>query len=1482
ENSIVVRFARLFLSQATAEFFQQRTSESLADLVVASFEFLHSPKPRGMDVEVVNPDIADEGWTAPVTLIRSAVSERPFIVDSLREYLYAQEIVIERFVHPVLKVVRGEDGTVEDVGPAGAGEPRESLVHCEVPRIMQPERRERIREELCGVMRDVIRATDDFGDMLEALDETIAYVEGRAYELPSMAGELKEMAAFLGWLRSDGFVFLGYRGYDLVETEEGRAIAVEAGSGLGILRDETESSFAEPVRLSRLQEGLRERVEGGPLLIISKTNARSSVHRNARMDYVGVKKLDAQGRIVGERRFIGLFTSKGYAEDADRIPILRQKLRAVLDHSGLIPGTHDYKEMITIFNSMPKEELFLASTEEIERDLQTVLNLYQGHDVRVTLRADPLERGASLMVIMPKDKFSGEVRKSVQEAFTERFGGEVLNYHLALGSGDQARLHFYISAAEENTTPSAEELEQVVRELTRSWTDRVREALEQVRPGEEGRRLAARYGEAFAPEYRAATGADVAGQDILALESMASAGEDVAITLQNPDEAEGMAVDEPVTRLKLYLRGERLILSDFMPILDNAGLRVIAMSPFQVMGDDVDEATIYVFAVQDGAGRPVDLVEHGGKLAEAILAVRAGDATNDPLNQLLLSARLGWREVDVLRAYSEYAFQIGAVPSRLSLSSALRSYPGAAALLFQLFAVKFDPATEQSRRQRERSLAALQKEFVRSLEQVRSLADDRALRRLMALIEATVRTNYYRRGGAHPVSRSGGVPWISLKFACEHLPAAARTRLRYEVWVHSSRMAGVHLRGAHVARGGIRYSDRPDDFRTEILGLVKTQTVKNAVIVPAGSKGGFVVHRKFAERERMAEEVTAQYQTLIRGLLDLTDNLSGGEAVHPERVVTYDGPDPYLVVAADKGTAHLSDIANGVAAEYDFWLGDAFASGGSHGYDHKEVGITAKGGWECVRRHFREMGRDIQTEPFTVVGIGDMSGDVFGNGMLLSKAIRLLAAFDHRHIFVDPDPDPGTSYRERQRLFQAGRTSWADYDERLISEGGFVVPRGIKEVELSAAARKALGIPASKKKIDGESLIRAILSAPADLLWNGGIGTYVKASYETHADVGDSTNDAVRVDAPQLRVKVIGEGGNLGLTQEGRIQFALRGGRLNTDAIDNSGGVAMSDREVNLKILLNGVMAEGRLDFDERNRLLEAMTGEVEELVLHDNRSQSLAISLDEIRAEERGIEEFHELMVRLEKQRLLDRASEYLPSLEVLQERRTRGRSLTRPELSVLLAYSKLDLKQHLRAADFTVEPAVEPYLMEYFPPQAVEAAGAEALHGHRLRREIVASQIANDLVDLMGATFVPRIMRDTGAGLSEVVRAWLIAARLCGADELRVSLQEVETELPSAVIYRWLLGLARVLSRTARWVLGNVEAGAPASEVIAQHVEGLARLRERFGEIVAGEERGLFESRVQELQNVTEKHDLAQRLITLRFLDQLLEILRVARETG
>ncbi|CAN5881000.1 NAD-glutamate dehydrogenase [soil metagenome] len=1495
EFDVVLRFAELFLEGATADFFAERTPATLASLVLSAFRHVQHSAPDRPDVAVLDPMQEAEPWNAPVTVIRTHVAEAPFILGTIREYLHDRHHTVERILHPVLQIVRDATGKIVSVAPGAAGPPLESLVHCEVARIGDAATVEEVRAELRSCLEDGVVVTSDYLAVVDALNETVAALEDQARRLPEREAEAREAQAFLRWLRPN-FVFLGYIDEGEIGPLTDDRPAAESGVRFGLARqpgwsERVRRATERPPQPTTMDPASGSRSNDAPasagsedvprwpprLLIVTQTDAESTVHRRTRMHNVAVRNVDADRRIVGERHFLGLFRARAYQEEAEHIPILRNKLRLVMEHAGWLEGSHNYREAIKIFNSMPKEELFLATSVDIGREIEAILTQYYTHEVKVTLRPDDTGRTVSVMVIMPRDRYSARTRRGMQAELIRLLDGTLLNTNLVMGSGEQARVHFQLAApAERLSAVAPEHVEQIVRELIQTWTDLLEQRLAGSHPPDEAARLARRWGAAFSPEYQAAILPDDAVGDIAAIEAMEAADRTLDLRLSHHVPADG----EPVTRLTVYLRGTRLVLSDVMPVFDNAGLRVLSMSPFDAT--EADGATyVYVFAVQDASGRPIDLETRGAVLAEAMLAVGTRQTTNDALNALVLSAGLAWREVDVLRAYCEYAFQLGLAPARVALTGPLRAHPHAAQRLVAMFNDKFDPASGADTDARQARFTEQCNEFMAELESVSSIAEDRALRILLALLDATVRTNYFLHGGVQPTRTSGGVPYVSIKILSERIQSLVPSRLRAEVWVQSARMAGIHMRRGPVSRGGLRFSDRPDDLRTEVLGLVRTQSVKNCVIVPAGSKGGFVIRRQRSDPQKAAAEVVAQYSTLIRGLLDLTDNLDAQGVVRPDSLVVHDDADPYLVVAADKGTATFSDIANEVAGEYDFWLGDAFASGGSNGYDHKGVGITARGAWECVQRHFREMGRDTQTEPFTVVGIGDMSGDVFGNGMLLSREIRLIGAFDHRHIFVDPTPDAALSFAERERLFALGRSSWLDYDTTLLSKGGFIVPRGIKSLELSPEAAAALGVADDQRRMDGETLVRAILSAPVDLLWNGGIGTWVKAPAERPADVGDSANDAVRIDASELRCKVLGEGGNLGLTQRARVYFALHDGRCNTDAIDNSGGVDMSDREVNLKILLNGAVADGHLDRDERNVLLSEVSDAVTAKVLNDNCSQSLAISLDERRAAD-GVEDFHGLMVAFERNGVMDRTGEALPTLEDLGERRTHNQSLTRPELAVLLAYAKLTLKPALIASNVIDDPAMSGFLADYFPTRAVEAAGEAALAGHRLRRDIIATQIANDMIDLMGVTFLHRLRRDTGQSETAATRAWYIASRLSGAPELRAQLTSLENRIPSDVIYRWLLGLARVLERTTRWILANVDPDVPVDDVIDLYLDGLRELRGDFRAVVVGADRELFEARVAEARALTEQESLAASIITLRFFDQLMEILTVARATG
>ncbi|HKK27644.1 MAG TPA: NAD-glutamate dehydrogenase [Gemmatimonadota bacterium] len=1451
-------FARLLLARASADLLERRDPARLAADVRSLFEFVEARGPEEIGVRV-RPVAGRTHRLAAETVM----PDRPFIVNTLREYLHGEGWAIVHLLHPVLGLTRDADGEVVDVRGRDAEGPHTSVVHLEFEGQIESGDAGRIEDDLRYRLRQVRLATDDFQAMLERTREIARDLEEEKERVPWRAAELDEIRELLAWLRDGYFVFLGYRAYDLVSRNDTRWIQVERDSGLGILRDEDTSRFAEPVRIEDLPPDLRARVLGGPLLIVSKTNAESPVHRRARMDYLGIKKLGSEGEVTGERRFLGLFTAKAYAEDASTIPILRGKLEEILEAEGASKGSHDYNLIVQIFNSMPKEELFLASVPELLSVIGEVMATEGSDEVRLLSRPDPLARGVNVLVMLPRERFSEDVRRKVQEILLETYGGELLDYHLAMNGGDQARLHFYLGTSLDDIAGvDVLALEERIRRAVRSWEERLSDALERTLDADTAQALADRHQEDFSDEYKAAIDVETAVEDIGRLESLAATGLQ-QLSLETADAGRPNA-----WKLKIFAPRGMYVLSDLMPILENLGFRVLEADQYDVGGVREPARTIHIFDVESPEGWTLEVGEAARRMAEVFRAVEEGRAGNDSLNSLVLSAGLDWREVALLRAYAGYGFRIGAVSSRAGVRRALTGHPDAAGLLFRMFEARHDPERGDDE---EPTVAHLREAFRDQLEGIRGIEEDRTFRRILNLVQATVRTNFFQ------ASTEVGSGTIALKFDGRRIEVLPEPRPRYEIYVDSGRVEGAHLRMDAVARGGIRWSDRSEDFRVEVLGLVKTQQVKNAVIVPAGAKGAFVVKNPPEDRKALREAGVACYEEFIGALLALTDNIVGGEVVHPEATVVRDGEDPYLVVAADKGTADLSDAANALAARHRFWLGDAFASGGSHGYDHKELGITARGAWECVRRHFREMGHDIQEEPFTVVGIGDMSGDVFGNGMLLSRQIRLVAAFDHRHVFLDPDPDPETSFAERKRMFELPGSSWDDYDRSALSEGGGIFDRGAKRIALSDPVRERLGI--EDEELNGEALIRAILEADVDLLWNGGIGTYVKASDETHGEVGDPGSDDVRVDATEVGASVVGEGGNLGFTQRGRVEYALRGGRINTDALDNSAGVDMSDHEVNLKILLAGVVDAGELDTDGRNALLQEVTDEVAGAVLRHNYTQSLAVSLDEHRVREVPAE-LGDALIMLEREGLLDRSLEFLPTTEELLERQESGRHLTRPELCVLLAYAKMHLKRALQRTELASDEVLAELLRDYFPDRVVEVAGEEGLAGHRLASRIIATRLTNTYVDRMGASSHLELVRETGTPAAEVARKWFAAYRIGRAGELYEGLEALDGEVPAGVQMRWFLRVSEALERATRWLLTNVDAEWSIARCVGAYAGPVAALEDALPGLLSGT--GLDEYRALGRLHVTDglPEETAVRLAGLDHLDALLPVAELARQ--
>ncbi len=1441
-------FARLLLRRSDLGDPDDVDLWMLADHVVSLLAFVDARQKQRFAVRVRSAPNSRTGQAEWVLEVNA--DDAPFLVESVIGEIKAHELTPKRVLHPVIGTERDGDGRLVAVTSARSASGRESVQHYELDRDLSDGEAARLVAGVERVLIDLQRAVGDFAAMTERVDRMVDLAKQGAYFYSQE--EVDEAVAFLRWLCDDNFVFLGFREYRLFETPQGRAVEVVPGSGLGVLTDESTSAFAEPALIDDLPERRRKRYAGGHLLVITKTNRTSTVHRRARMDYVGVRLIGPDGEPSGEARMIGLFTAKAYMTASSTIPVLRRKLEWIVESEDLIEGSHDHRSVVQIFDSFPKEELFSVPKEEIARSLTGLLALEERRHVQLFVRSDLLQRNVSVMVALPRDRFNAALRRKLQALILERFNGTAIDYRLALGESDMARIHFTVWVRESVPEPSYAELEADVVALTRTWDDRLAEALTATEGPDEGRALAERWGARLPEYYKAATALDVAVGDVRCLDRLESSDGDLLVGLQN--ETGGR---EGLTRLSFYHRGKKLALSEMMPVLEHLGLQVIEEVPTRIPCGD-DEILIHDFGVLGADGTALDLEACAERLIGLIEALWRDEAESDSLSRLIVSANLDYRHVGVLRAYRTYWRRVAPHFTVDYVNDTLAAYPHVARLLVGLFRARFRPGAD------ERDEVRLREKLEQAIDAVESLDEDRILRGFMRLITATVRTNAYRFG------RSS----LAFKLRSADVPDMPRPQPLYEIFVYAPNVEGIHLRGGMVARGGLRWSDRREDYRTEVLGLMKAQMTKNAVIVPTGAKGGFVLRRPAEGDPRPA--VLEAYETFIRGLLDLTDNRVGGAIERPRQTRVHDGDDPYLVVAADKGTATFSDVANRIAAEYDFWLGDAFASGGSAGYDHKALGITARGAWQSVKHHFHELGLDVNAEPFTAVGIGDMSGDVFGNGMLLSPHLELVAAFDHRHIFVDPDPEADRAFAERSRLFALPRSSWADYDPAAISRGGGVFPRSAKHIELSAEAQGALGI--DFESLTPNQLIAAILRAPVDLLWNGGIGTYVKASDEPDGMVGDRANDAVRVNGSELRCRVVGEGGNLGFTQRGRIEYALHGGRINSDFIDNSGGVHCSDREVNLKILLGLAIDRGRLGMADRNALIEELADDVTRRVVYDNFLQAQILTQEHDASLQR-MDAYEDLMVQLEEADLLDRQIEQLPSSDDMVERTRTGVGMTTPELAVLLAYAKRRLTDDVLASDLPDAPELQRLFTGYFPEAVVERFGEELLRGHPLRREILSTVVANEVINSEGITFVARLAAETGAEPPAIVEAYRIGRIVTEAGRYWSVIEGLEGKLEPAVQHELLTGVDELVESTARWYLAHSKLAVSPRTVDASR-RAFADLGERLPSMGPEEWAKAREADADELVRKGVPIDVARRHAYRHVMVHAPDIIELARE--
>lgn len=1411
---LLVSFANRYYATCSIADLYERSLENLAGAFWSHWNFIYQRKPGEAKVRIFNPTLEKDGWVSTHTIIEVSHDDIPFLVDSIRMEINRNGLQAHFAIHfGGLKVVRDKNNCITDILPLGAKNAEatsEAPIYFEVDHQIDPQVMESLQLEIERVLADVRLSVGDWQKMVARVQEALTELEQNPPPLD--VAEIDESKDFLHWLINNNFTFLGSRDYNLIGDGVNRALQVVPGSGLGVLRiDETTQASR---RYADLPPQARKLALSKTILIIAKTNTISTVHRSSYTDYIGVKRFNEKGELIGERRFVGLYTSTAYHASPRHIPFLRHKVVKVLQDLHFPPDSHNGKEALNILESLPRDDLFQATHEELYELTLGILHLQERKRIRLLVRKDSYGRFFSCLVYVPRDNFNTELALSMQEVLIKAFQGQSSSFTTYFSDSVLARIHFIVRVNPK--VPVEYDVKKIEKELmmvARSWSDELKTDLITEFGEAVGLQYYTIYSKAFPASYTEHYSPTIAITDIRKIETLSQA---------NPLCMTFSKVGLRSIRLKLFHAEQTIPLSDVLPTLENMGLHVIGERPHEIVFKDGKVIWINDFDMILLKEKEIDITKISDIFQEAFLRIWSRDAEDDGLNRLVLAAEMTWRETVILRAYVKYLRQIGFTFSQAYVEEALTNNSMIAKDLVSLFELRFSPlhsgATE--------GVSSLVNKIENALESVVSLDEDRIVRRLLEVILATTRTNFYQ------TTKEGyAKPYISVKFDPKAISDLPLPRPMFEIFVYSPRVEGVHLRSGKVARGGLRWSDRREDFRTEILGLMKAQQVKNTVIVPVGAKGGFFPKQlPDGDRDNIMNEAIACYSFFIRGLLDITDNIRDNEIIPPKDVVRYDGDDPYLVVAADKGTATFSDIANAIALEYQFWLGDAFASGGSAGYDHKKMGITARGVWVSVKRHFRELGRNPETEETTVIGIGDMSGDVFGNGLLQSKKLKLLAAYNHQHIFLDPNPHLEKSFAERERLFNLPRSTWADYNPELISAGGGVFNRSLKSITISPEVQAALGIQESH--MIPNDLIRAILKSSVDLIWNGGIGTYVKASSESHADVGDRNNDNIRVDGNELNALVIAEGGNLGLTQLGRVEYALKGGILYTDFIDNSGGVDCSDHEVNIKIVLNKLVSDQLLTHEDRNKLLESMTNEVAELVLRNNYEQTQMLSLESSVAPE-TLDLFRRYMNELEKTGRINRSLEFLPDEKKLIDRKSNGKHLTRPEIAILLAYTKMYLKQDILASDLPEHPYFVRHLLVAFP-ETLQKKYLAQLKEHSLRREIIATQLSKNITDHMGIYFVERLQRETGAPVAFIVRAYAVVESIFNMNDMWTQIEKLDYKIEAVLQQKMMLQVYYLIRRTTRWFIRNRKADLDIEGTIADFSQPIKALTQQLMEVL------------------------------------------------
>ncbi|MDT0594220.1 NAD-glutamate dehydrogenase [Glaciecola petra] len=1462
QSDKVIQFGQLLMKTMSFDDLDGRSDSDLYGAILSLWQLLQDRETSEPSIKVFNPEIAKNGWQSSHTVIEIIVDDMPFLVDSIRMAINRMNITSHLILHTPMHFIRSKDGNVSEFTEkesTKAGYTSETVFFIEIDRQSRLRDLGKITEELRSVVSEVSLSVADWQPMREKLkDITKSFVKSKSKATASVKSQGK---TFLNWLNDHNFTLMGYRYYDVKAVEGDHRWCPNNDSSLGLMKN----SISNRERLlSNVPANAREMALSSNPLLLTKTNSQSRVHRPAYMDYIGIKEFDDKGNVSGEHRFVGLYSASFYNSSAADLPMLREKIDRMCQLSGFEKGTHAYKAFVNIVETYPRDELIQTTDEDLAQIIMGIFQMQERGMSRLFVRKDTFGRYFSCMVYVPRERYNTQLRRETQDLLKRSFKAEgEVEFNTYFSESVYARTHYIARVNNNNLEFDVNEIEKNLIELTKTWQDKLNSKIVSVYGEEHGKTIVRKYDNAFSRSYSEQNLPSAALVDIQRIELLNDENK-LDILFYKPQE---QSSDSDVVKLKLYHKDEPIHLSDVLPMLENFGIRVVDESPYKVTNEQGQISWVMDFTMLYKGSAHLDMDKAQELFQNAFSETWLGNLEDDGFNRLILGAGITGRRVTIVRAYAKYMRQIGSSFSLSYVANTMASYPDISKLLIELFNQQFCPSIRRNKTAVDR----LQETILQKLDTVSNLDDDRIIRRYLDLINATLRTNFYQKDEEGQIK-----PYISFKMLPAEIPEMPLPLPKFEIFVYSPRIEGVHLRGGKVARGGLRWSDRMEDFRTEILGLVKAQQVKNTVIVPVGAKGGFVCKRMpdNADRATMQKEGQACYKIFIRSLLDITDNIVDGKVIPPTDVVRLDEDDPYLVVAADKGTATFSDIANGISDEFNFWLGDAFASGGSVGYDHKKMGITARGAWESVKRHFREIGVDCQTTPFTCVAIGDMSGDVFGNGMLLSTQTKIVCAFNHMHIFFDPTPNVEKTYKERQRLFEDPTLSWDDYDRKLISKGGGIFKRSEKSIKLSPEMKKALGV--NKATMTPTELIHNVLKMPVDLIWNGGIGTYIKGSKESHAEVGDRANDTLRVNGKDVKAKIVGEGGNLGLTQLGRIEYAANGGHVNTDFIDNVGGVDCSDNEVNIKILLNTLVNNGDLTLKQRNALLYDMTDDVGDIVIQDCYRQTQSISITEMM----GVKQLKEqlrFIHGLEREGALNRELEFIPSDDEISERVATGQGLTRPELSVLIAYGKMVMKEEFNLESITGNAYYNKYLLNAFPAVLREKY-SEQMQLHPLRSEIIATKLTNEVINDMGLNFVHRLREETGADASEICNAYSIVKAIFKMGELWEEVEQLDNIIDAKLQLEILDEMRRTLRRTVRWYIRHGEKDLPIDDAIAKYAGAFNTIANKLTQYLVASEVKEVEQRINFLVQAQVPEVQAIKIACMSNLFSSLDLAQVA----